>query len=256
MHSTHKRQRLHQRKSSLKLIGGAVILGFVHPASTQAVVTIAHVQQLSVGYFVDSGGVNLVSTGEVSFGYFSTDGTAANIYQPDSNTWSSLLSGGAANAWGGLLTLGWRDVRTLGTLGTGFDPSFNTGGTPTTNIGATVQNIPFASVPANTRLYVIGFNAGTWDNTTKTATFGTATEWGVVSAWGHTISSQNFASTADGGVKSLNFINAALTSNDVLVGSLVSSSSGIVAMVPEPSTRALMMIGAVGLVALRRLRKV
>jgi PEP-CTERM motif len=36
----------------------------------------------------------------------------------------------------------------------------------------------------------------------------------------------------------------------------VNSSTGVVSMVPEPSTGALMMIGAVGLVALRRLRKV
>jgi len=243
-------------KNALKLIGCAAVFGLVQPATTQAVVTIAHVENSAIGYFVDSGGVNLVSTGEVSFGYFSTDGTAANIYQPDSNAWSSLLSGGAGNAWGSLLSLGWRDVRTLGTLGTGFDPSFSAGGSPLTNIGATVQNIPFASVPSNTRLYVIGFNAGSWDNTTKTATFGSATEWGVVSAWGHATSSQNFASPADGGTKSMNFKNAVLTSSDVLVGSLVNSSTGVVAMVPEPSTGALMMIGAVGLVAMRRLRKV
>ncbi|NCY22651.1 PEP-CTERM sorting domain-containing protein [bacterium] len=243
-------------KNTLKLIGCWTLLGLVNPVTTHAVVTIAHVENSAIGYFVDSGGVNLVSTGEVSFGYFSTDGTSANIYQPDSNAWASLLSGGAGNAWGSLLSLGWRDVRTLGTLGTGFDPSFSTGGSPTTNIGATVQNIPFASVPSNTRLYILGFNAGSWDNTTKTATFGSATEWGVVSAWGHATSSQNFASPADGGTKSMNFKNAALTSSDVLVGSLVSSANGVVAMVPEPSTGALMMIGAFGLVAMRRLRKV
>jgi len=243
-------------KITLKLIWCAAILGLAQPASTHAVVTIAHVENSAIGYFVDSGGVNLVSTGEVSFGYFSTDGTAATIYQPTSATWSSLLSDGAGNAWSGLIALGWRDVRTLGTLGTGFDPSFSTGGSPTTNIGATVQNIPFAAVPSNTRLYVIGFNAGSWNNVTKTATFGSATEWGVVSAWGHSTTSQNFASPADGGTKSMNFKNAALTSSDVIVGSLVNSSNGVVAMVPEPSTGALMMIGAAGLVALRRLRKV
>ena len=243
-------------KNLIKILAIALLACLINTDRAHAVVTIAHVENSAIGYFVNSGGTNLVNTGEVSFGFFSADGTSATIYQPTATVWGNLLNGGAGNAWGSLLSLGWRDVRTLGTLGAGFDPSFSTGGTPTTNIGATVQNIPFASVPVNTRLYVIGFNAGSWDNVTKTATFGLASEWGVVSAWGHATASQNFASPADGGTKSMNFKNAVLTSNDVLVGSLVSSANGVVAMVPEPSTGALMMIGAAGLVALRRLRKV
>jgi len=214
-----------------------------------ASVTIAHVENSATGYFVDSGGVNILTTGEVSFGFFTGAG-------PTSTDWQNLTNGGAANAWSSLLSLGYTDVRTLGTLGTGFDPSFSTGGTPTTNIGATVQNVPFASLPSGTRLYVFAFNGGSWDNTTKTATFGNATEWAAVSAWGHATSSQNYASPADSGTKSLQFKAAALTSSDVLVGSLVNSTSGIVATVPEPSTGVLMMVGAFGLVAMRRLRKV
>ena len=57
-----------------------------------------------------------------------------------------------------------------------------------------------------------------------------------------------------GGDKSVNF-----TANTVArVGEFTFASSGndVIALVPEPSTGALMMIGAVGLVALRRLRKV
>lgn len=231
-----------------KLVGLTMALAMlVAPATTKAVVTIAHVENSAIGYFVDSGGVNLVSTGEVSFGFFTGSG-------PSASDWTNLKSGGAANAWSSLLSLGYTDVRTLGTLGTGFDPSFATGGSPTTNIGATVQNIPFASLPANTRLYIFGFNAGSWDNTTKTATFNLATEWGAVSAAGHATTSQNFLSPADGGTKSMNFKNAALTSSDVLVGSLVSSSNGVVAMVPEPSTGTLLLLGAFGLAVLRSRR--
>jgi len=57
-----------------------------------------------------------------------------------------------------------------------------------------------------------------------------------------------------------------LTNFDILVGTLGSNSGNVnssgtikfdtIALVPEPSTGALMMIGAAGLVALRRLRKV
>jgi len=232
------------------LILKSLVMSFaIMSAKGMASVTIAHVENAAIGYFVDSGGVNLVSTGEVSFGFF----TGAT---PTSNDWQNLLNRGAANAWGSLLSLGYTDVRTLGTLGTGFDPSFATGGSPTTNIGATIQNVPIANLASGTRLYVFAFNAGTWDNTSKTATFGNATEWGAVSAWGHSTSSQNFVSPADNGTKSMNFKSAALTSSDVLAGSLVSSANGVVAMVPEPSTGALMMIGTFGLLAMRRLRKV
>lgn len=231
-----------------KLYGATLVVLFALHIQAMASVTIAHVENSATGYFVDSGGVNVLTTGEVSFGFFSGSG-------PTSTDWQNLASGGAANAWSSLLSLGYTDVRSLGTLGTGFDPSFSTGGSPTTNIGATVQNVPFASLPSGTRLYVFAFNSGSWDNTTKTATFSNATEWAAVSAWGHSISSQNYASPADSGTKSLQFKAAALTTSDVLVGTLVSTSSGIVATVPEPSTGALMLIGAFGLVAMRRFRK-
>jgi len=119
----------------------------------------------------------------------------------------------------------------------------------------TTQNIPFASLPASTRMYVLGFNAGAWDNTSKTATFGTATEFGVVSAFGHTTAAQNFLSPSDGGTKSIQFKSAALTDSDVLIGSLVSSANGTSAMIPEPSSASLLALGMAGLVALRVRRK-
>lgn len=231
-----------------KTWGASLVALFLMQLQAMASVTIAHVENSATGYFVDSGGVNVLTTGEVSFGFFTGSG-------PTSTDWQNLASGGAANAWSSLLSLGYTDVRSLGTLGTGFDPSFSTGGSPTTNIGATVQNVPFASLPSGTRLYVFAFNGGSWNNTTKTATFGSATEWAAVSAWGHATSSQNYSSPADSGTKSLQFKAAALTSSDVLVGTLVNSSTGIVATVPEPSTGALVVIGAFGLVAMRRLRK-
>jgi len=58
----------------------------------------------------------------------------------------------------------------------------------------------------------------------------------------------------------LNGLTAANSGTTVLLGSYTDNASGndflALAAVPEPSTGALMMIGAVGLVAMRRLRKV
>jgi len=221
---------------AINFLFGIILLGFCTTSVSKASVTIGCVANSATGYFVQSDKTTLVSTGEISVGFFS--GTA-----PTSTDWQNILSGSVSSAWSSILALGYTDVRTLGTLGTGYDASFATGGSPTTNIGATVQNIPFASLPINTRLYVLGFNAGTWDNTTKTATFGLATEFGVVSAFGHATTSQNFVSPADSGTKSIQFKLAALGDTDILIGSLVSSANGTVAMIPEPSVMSMLLLG-------------
>jgi hypothetical protein len=245
-------------------ICGAAILAMTFNTASNAAVTIGYVANAGTGYFVTSAvnpitlvsTVTLVSTGEVSVGFFKNPINNV-IFNPTDTDWSNIKAGSVSNAWSALLALGYTDVRSVSgaTLGTGFDPSFSTGGTPTTNIGMTTQNIPFASLPASTRMYVLGFNAGAWDNTSKTATFGTATEFGVVSAFGHATAAQNFLSPADGGTKSIQFKSAALTNEDVLIGNLVSSANGTVAMIPEPSSASLLALGVAGLVALRIRRK-
>jgi len=231
------------------------ILVLACSANSKAAVTIGYVGNSATGGFLVNGSTTaFVSTGEVSVGFFKNSG---GFFAPTSTDWANILSSGVSNAWSNLLTLGYTDVRSVtgATLGTGFDPSFSTGGTSTTNIGMTIQNIPFASLPANTRMYVLGFNAGSWDNTAKTATFGSATEFGVVSAFGHATAAQNFLSPADGGSMARNFMGSALTNEDVLIGSLVSSANGTVAMIPEPSSASLLALGVAGLVALRARRK-
>jgi hypothetical protein len=231
------------------------ILVLACSATSKAAVTIAHVANSATGGFLVEGSTTaFVSTGEVSIGFFKNTG---GVFAPTSTDWANILSGGVSNAWSNLLTLGYTDVRSVtgATLGTGFDPSFSTGGTTTTNIAMTIQNIPFASLPANTRMYVLGFNAGSWDNTAKTATFGLATQFGAVSAFGHATAAQNFLSPTDNGTMSRNFKGSALTSDDVLIGSLVSSANGTVAMIPEPSSASLLALGVAGLVALRVRRK-
>jgi hypothetical protein len=225
----------------VSLAFGTLILGL--QGSGYSAVTIAHVENSSTGGFRTQSGLSL-SAGEISVGFFTSDPTVAQ--------WNSLAAASVATAWDSVLSLGFKDVRSLAgaTLATGFDWSFLTGTAPSTNIGGTVQNIPIASLPQNTRLYVLGFNAGTWDNTSKTGTFGQATEWAVVSAFGHATASQNFISPADLGTKSITFKAAALTASDILVGQLLSSTDGTVSMIPEPSTSAL-MFGSL-LLALRR----
>lgn len=227
---------------------GVLIIALSFSNFSKASVTIGYVGNSATGYFVQSDKTTIVSTGEISVGFFSGAG-------PSTTDWQNILAGSVSNAWNSMLALGYTDVRTLGTLGTGYDSSFATGTAPTTNIGATVQNIPFASLPANTRMYVLGFNAGTWDNTSKTATFGLATQFGVVSAYGHTTAAQNFVSPADSGTKSIQFKTAVLVDSDILAGSLVSSVNGTVAMIPEPSSASLLALGVAGLVALRVRRK-
>lgn len=220
--------------------------------TSQAAVTIAYVSSSTTGGFTLSDKTTLPTVGEISIGFFT--GTA-----PTATDWQNILQGGVSNAWTSILNLGYKDVRAISgaTLGAGFDPSFATKGStqgvsiPATDIGATVQNIPFASLTSGTRMYVMAFNNGSWDNTSKTATFGTATQFAVVSSWGKTNNAQNFVSPADNGTKSMPFSSAALVSTDVLIGSL-NTDTKYVAMIPEPTTSCMFLLGLSCLVAWSR----
>jgi len=230
---------------STPILALLALLGFA--ANSKAVVTIAHVENSTTGAFLTSAGTSL-TTGEVSFGFFTN---SLGVYAPTISAIKTIGDASPASAWSSILSLGWTDVRKLGTLGTGFDPAFPI------NIGATVQNVPFASLPSNTQLYVFGFNAGTWNNTAKTATFGLATEWAAVSIVGRSTSADNWLSPADGGTKVLNFakLQASTAANDILVGSLgsrIGTSGYNVIMIPEPATASLVLLGIGLLVAKRR----
>lgn len=209
------------------------------PAS--AAVNIGYVANGTVGGFLSSSSQQLTAGG-VSVGWFTSD--------PTGSFWSSLSST-PSSAWSSILAAGYKDVREVGTLGANFDWAFPT------NLGGTVQNIPFATLPQNTRLYVIGFNNGTFATNNVAGAWAGATEYGVVSAFGHAIATQNFLSPADNGTKALSFsaTTYALTSSDVLKGTL--SSSNAVSMVPEPSTYALLAMSGVGVAGyvIRRRRR-
>jgi hypothetical protein len=111
----------------------------------------------------------------------------------------------------------------------------------------TLAEAYYTLAPANTPLSVIGVN-----NSNNATSFAGATEYFILtdSAWKvHTVTTSNLSSD----------VYLSLSSGTTAtVGSFTFNSGGVstISTVPEPSTGALMMIGAAGLVALRRLRKV
>ncbi len=219
-----------------------LLLSFTLAASllSYGAVNIGYVANPTVGGFVSSSG-GAVAGGGVSVGFFSLD--------PSASFWTGL-SDSPSTAWSAILAAGFTDVRQVGTPGSTFDWSFPL------NMGGTVSGISFTTLPQNTRLYVIGFDGGSFDLVTPSSSWTGASEWGAVSAFGHATASQNFLSPADLGTKALNFgAGTALTSSDVLKGSL--SSATTVAMVPEPSTYALLSLAGLALsgYALRRRRR-
>jgi len=218
-------------------------------ASTEAAVSIGALNNAAVGYWVSSTGTTL-TTGGISIGFFA-----------NTPNWSVLSTKTASEAWSSLLTYGYTDVRSIsGATISGVDWSFAVTGTPTAATGGTVGNIAIASLPANTRLYAIAFNAGDWNanNTMASATFA-GTQWGAVSAFGHATTSENYLAPADLGSKSIQFKSANLVAADVLVGSLspsyATNFSVQLSAIPEPTSASLLALGVAGLVALRVRRK-
>jgi len=239
---------LTNKKSSPALAAFAAFVFLAHVASTQAAVSIGSLNNAAVGYWVSSTGTTL-TTGGISIGFFAST--------PD---WAVLSTKSASQAWSSLLTYGYTDVRSLSSVTQPTDWSFATTGTPTAATGGTVGNIAIASLPANTRLYAIAFNAGDWNanNTMASATFA-GTQWGAVSAFGHATAAENFLSPVDLGSKTIQFKSANLVSSDVLVGSLspsyATNFSVQLSAIPEPSSASLLALGVAGLVALRARRK-
>lgn len=155
--------------------------------------------------------------------------------------------------WNSIFT----DVNTS-TGGGGSTPStwnFNSSG----GLSGSSTGVSAAAFAQNTPLYIWAFKIN------KSLTSGAAGSNGIPSLleadfagglvqWA-LLAADEWKAPADLGAVSL-VINQA-TSSDTRVSPIIGSDLGAsVTMVPEPSTGALMMIGAAGLVALRRLRKV
>lgn len=187
--------------------------------------------------FQDYGGISYggsLVTGNVEFslGYFSGSITV-NGPTIDLTNYTNLNTDGDGGVW-------WNPAYDFGdpAAGNPADTFISVGTDPMDS------NIGGLKPAANTLLYVVGrsttgpsfsfaFGNSAWMVKTNTPT----DLGGAIYAWG----------------EGFTFANATVfTSN----ASLSTSSGNIITVVPEPSTGALLMIGSVGLVALRRLRKV
>jgi len=233
------------KKTNLKILSGFLLgISVLSPGIVKGAVSIGAVNNASTGYWVSNTGASL-TTGGISVGIFS--GTP---------NWNTLKTLEASAAWAALVSAGFTDLRTFSGITQPTDWSFASGGTPTATIGGTVGNIPFGSLPISTRLYAVAFDSGSWNSTLNTmasATFG-GTQWGVVSAFGHSTTTENWVSPADLGSKSLQFKSSKLVASDVLVGSLASNYATTfnVQLIPEPSTGALLTCGIIAFVSRRR----
>jgi hypothetical protein len=214
------------------------------------------------GSFVDLDG-SALTEGGVSIGFFT-------VTLPTSASVASITSYAQFQS-----TFGYQDVRSL--LDSNGNPPVYTGSATwdfTTGWTGATLTVPAApsNPPANayntadllttftagstsgTALYALAFNKGNYSNG-----FAGSTRWAVVSASAFGLSSNDWVYPTSSENIQLSQINV---SGEVIAGTDGVNVLGGVAnnvyltdMVPEPSTGALMMIGAAGLVALRRLRK-
>ncbi|MBL9182701.1 MAG: PEP-CTERM sorting domain-containing protein [Verrucomicrobiaceae bacterium] len=195
---------------------------------SNAAVSVFHIENAGSGQFLDSAG-SALTTGGVSIGFFSGPAPSDSAF--------TTMSG-----FSDLVAAGYVDVRSApgATLsGSPFDWDFPL------SIGGTVQNIPIGTLPANTQLYVIAFNAGSFVSGNPSTSYAGATQWAVVKDGSNT-------SPADLGSRSVLLSNA--VGAEVLVGldNGVNVNMAALGAVPEPSRALLGMIGLVALFVRRR----
>lgn len=191
-------------------------------------------------YVLENGALN--TTGKIRVGTFSkTQAELTSII----GAWGadkspSLLKYNELNSYFNEVGIG----GTRGTAVAGW--SFNGSGA----VAGTSNSVDTTIVPVGSQLYVWAFTISSF--TSADFTPSSSLQWALVTDAVDWLAPST-------GTKSLNLgqIDAA----GVLIGTDNGSGTGfnnvnMVAAVPEPSTGALMMIGAAGLVALRRLRKV
>jgi len=238
-----------------------LILGFIISCMANqfahAVNTISHAETLPSNGAITLQNGTVPTSGGVTIGYFSSAAPSDSIIA----NWT------ASTAVGNLLIGGWVDLRTVtgGSMQINGDWDWPGGGNPGTagnKIGGTFNWI-FDASAAGKQLYIFAFNSGSSgfgfsSSSTVAATssaftsssFAGSSQWAVLKGTGW-----NLPAT-DGTPINLKVADVDTTGELIIGTETGANSSRDIAMVPEPSTGALMIIGVTGLVALRRLRKV
>jgi len=251
---------MHTYKKLVGTLGIAIFMGVV--VSNAATIGIG----TALGAFKQSDG-SANTSGGVSIGFFTVALPTASALTAMTNPWSELTGA----------SYGYKDVRTLldsnanppTFQSTGWDfASGWTGGT--LNVPSTPSNVSNAingndlltsfaggTTGTATQLWAIGFNGGNY-----ASAFAGSTEWAVVTANALGGATNDWLYPTSSETVSLSQINATA---EVLIGTDGASAgiSGVgandvvmAAIVPEPATGTLLFMSAVGLVAMRRLRKV
>lgn len=212
----------------IKLFLTVIAISLCAVAKSNAAVSVFHIENAGSGQFFDTAG-SALSAGGVSIGFFS--GPA-----PSDSAFATMTG------FSDLVAAGYVDVRSApgATLsGSPFDWDFPL------SIGGTVQNIPIGTLPANTQLYVVAFNAGSFVSGNPSTSYAGATQWAVVKDGSN-------LSPADLGSRSVLLSNA--VGAEILVGADngVNVNMASLGAVPEPSRALLGMIGLVALFVRRR----
>ena len=233
--------------NSIKSIVAAVIMG---AANSQAASVLFDTSLFAVR---DSTGTTLLNSTPyyAAYGWF-TGGFAPTL--ANYSSWMSNfkgVSGYHQSAGGGLNTVS-ASITLIPVAGPGNDPDFGTyeyNGTVALSQGGSLLNLNVGdTVPRNQQFSVILWNAINPGAATEAAivTNNTGATWRITTQFDVAAPELVDVLASPSGLVST-FGTSSTTSGNRFIQ---------MGVVPEPSTGALMMIGAVGLVALRRLRKV
>lgn len=242
-----------------KTINLVVALSLIMTCATRAAtVNVGAVANSStVGQFLTTlpgGTTSTTTTGLIKAGFFDITTTALQSlvasWTPTSkyDAYSLLNShftqiGTTINPSSSGGTLGGSTGGLYSTAGAGWN--FSSSG----NISGTANYVDLALAPQNTQMYIWAFNGSDF-----TSGGFDSTQWALVTHY----ATGQWKLPGSGGLSMvLNAVGASgsSASADIVLGTDNSANVNMVDIVPEPSTGALMLIGAFGLVAMRRLRK-
>lgn len=243
-----------------KIIKIILSMGLALAASSQAAtVNVGAVANSSTtGQFLTvlpGGSTTITTSGQIKVGFFDISTSAlqnlVSTWNPTSTYDAySLLNarftqiGTVVNPPSSGGTLGGSSTGLYSTAGAGWN--FSSGG----NVSGTANYVDLALAPQNTQMYIWAFNGSDFSSSGFNST-----QWALVTHY----ATGQWKLPGSGALSMvLNTVGSSgsSASADIVLGDDNGANVNMVAIVPEPSTGALMMIGAVGLVALRRLRKV